>query len=507
MRVGYASTSAQREMPELIKGYDGSLMNGLLTNPRFVSAIDNPDANMLGLISAAYPLGGIAGILPAPWVADKYGRRMAVMCGALCIIAGGLVQTFTTGGKNMLGGRLIVGVGSAFQSIGTPSWVAETAHPRNRAQTSALINTCWYIGSIIAAWTVFGALDIQGSWSWRLCCLIQIFPCCIQLGLLFFTEESPRWLIRNGKEQQALRILARFHANGDQNDELVQFEFQEICQAIAAEQVATAGVTLMSFTKTKGNRHRLLILIVSSFGDSADLELVGVYSQWVGNGIISYYLGSILSSVGLTGSLQQAGFNGGLQIFNWLAAMGGSLLCERLGRRFLWLTSAIGMLASFIIITACSAVYANTQQVAAGRAVMAFLFIYFGFYDIAFTGLTLAYPLEILPFSLRAKGLAILNFTISAALFFNQYVNPIALKALAWKYYFVYIGVLVTAVLSIYFFYPETRRRTLEEVSLIFDGPDAQLPVQEDLVREHMSDLDEKKQGDAYHVESVNGGK
>jgi MFS family permease len=210
--------------------------------------------------------------------------------------------------------------------------------------------------------------------------------------------------------------------------------------------------------------------------------------------------------VGLTGSLEQAGFNGGLQIFNWLAAIGGSLLCERLGRRFLWLTSAIGMLVSFIIITACSAVYANTKQVAAGRAVMAFLFVYFGFYDIAFTGLTIAYPLEILPFSLRAKGLAILNFVIVAALFFNQYVNPIALTALAWKYYFVYIAVLVAAIVSIYFLYPETRRRTLEEVSLIFDGPDAQLPAQQELENDKAAGLDDKKEGDAYHVETVNKG-
>ena len=204
----------------------------------------------------------------------------------------------------------------------------------------------------------------------------------------------------------------------------------------------------------------------------------------------------------MTNPLEQAGFNGGLQIFNWLAAIGGSLLCERLGRRFLWLTSAIGMLASFVVITACSAVYANTQAVAAGRAVMAFLFVYFGFYDIAFTGLTIAYPLEILPFSLRAKGLAILNLVIFVALFFNQYVNPIALDALAWKYYFVYIAMLVAAIVSIYFFYPETRRRTLEEVAVIFDGPNAQLPVEEEVHREQLSG-DEKKETDTYHVESI----
>jgi MFS family permease len=203
---------------------------------------------------------------------------------------------------------------------------------------------------------------------------------------------------------------------------------------------------------------------------------VAFFSQWVGNGIISYYLAKILTSVGITDPTAQAGFNGGLQIFNWIAAVAGSLASERLGRRFLWLTSACGMLASFIVITACSAVYAKTEAVAAGRAVMAFLFVYFGFYDIAFTGLTVSYVLEILPFALRAQGLAVSQFFIFGALFFNQYVNPIALDALAWKYYFVYIGVLMVSIVCIYFFYPETKGRMLEDVAEIFDGPSAVLP-------------------------------
>jgi MFS family permease len=244
-------------------GYDGSLMNGLLSNPRFVTAIDNPDGNKLGIISAAYSLGALIGVVPAPWVADKYGRKASIACGAIIIIAGSMVQTFTTGGNAMLGGRLVVGLGASFQNIGGGPLVAEVAHPRNRAQATALINTCWYIGSIIAAWTTFGALNIASSWSWRICCLIQAVPCALQLVGLWFCEESPRWLISKGQEQKALGVLAKYHGNGDENDELVSFEFQEIKEAIAAERAATANVNVWSLTKTKGNRHRLLILIVS----------------------------------------------------------------------------------------------------------------------------------------------------------------------------------------------------------------------------------------------------
>lgn len=137
------------------------------------------------------------------------------------------------------------------------------SHPRNRPQTTALINTCWFFGAIIAAWVTFGALDIPSNWSWRLCCLIQAVPCLIQLVGLWFAEESPRWLISKGREADGLRVLAKYHANGDDQDELVQFEFQEIKEAIAAEQQANATESVLTLTKTRGNRHRLLIITVS----------------------------------------------------------------------------------------------------------------------------------------------------------------------------------------------------------------------------------------------------
>lgn len=88
---------------------------------------------------------------------------------------------------------------------------------------------------------------------------------------------------------------------------------------------------------------------------------------------------------------------------------------ERFGRRPLWLISACGMLASFIVVTALSATFAEHAIKAAGSATVAFLFIFFAFYDIAFTPLSIAYPVEILPFSLRAKGLAVNLTTVFGA--------------------------------------------------------------------------------------------
>lgn len=138
--------------------------------------------------------------------------------------------------------------------------------------------------------------------------------------------------------------------------------------------------------------------------------------------------------------MAEAGINLGLQVWNAGMAVAGAFACDRYGRRPLWLTSAIGMLFSLSVVTALSAVYAESSNKAAGTAVIPMLFVFFGFYDIAFTPLSYAYPVEILPFKLRSRGLSVTLTTVFGAGFFNQYVNPIALARLHYKFYFVSAG-------------------------------------------------------------------
>lgn len=87
------------------------------------------------------------------------------------------------------------------------------------------------------------------------------------------------------------------------------------------------------------------------------------------------------------------------------------------------------------------------------------------------------YTIEIVPYNIRAKALCVFNFTISLALIFNQYVNPIALDALGWKYYIVYCCWILFETVFCYFFIIETRNRSLEETSALFDGDEAVVQV------------------------------
>lgn len=240
-------------------------MGGLMANPRFMKDIDSPDSNKLGLIVAAISLGMIPSLTFAPALADRLGRRIAMAVGYVIIIVAVLIQTFVIGGWRMFAGRFVLGFGSSVVFVSSSPYVAEIAHPRNRSETAALINCNFYVGSIISAWVTFGTLNIKSNWSWRLCTLLQIVPPIFVLCLLPFAPDSPRWLVGKGRVDDAHRMLAKYHANGDVDDELVLYELEEIKEAIAAEKAHQANSKYSAFLKTKGNRHRLFIIVVSPF--------------------------------------------------------------------------------------------------------------------------------------------------------------------------------------------------------------------------------------------------
>ena len=154
----------------------------------------------------------------------------------------------------------------------------------------------------------FGTDNIASQWSWRIPSILQALPSLLQISCVWFVPESLRFYISKGHPEKALSVLAHVHAEGDANDELVQLEFEEIKETLAIEKEAEQTGWLELF-KTKGNRHRLLILVSA-----------GLFSQWSGNGLVSYYISGVLDGIGITDSHTQLVINGVLNIWNCIVA-------------------------------------------------------------------------------------------------------------------------------------------------------------------------------------------
>ncbi|KJX92120.1 hexose transporter like protein [Zymoseptoria brevis] len=459
-------------------GFDGSLLNGLQTMVPWRDYFNNPTGGNLGLFNAIQNIGGVCALPFSSYLSDLFGRRWAVTIGIIVVLVGTILQVVPAANHEgmFIGGRFMVGLGANLVQGSAPVLIMELAYPQHRGKLTTMYNVLWYLGSIVAAWTVFGTVGYQTNAAWRIPVGVQAVMPVIQLAGLWFIPESPRWLCSKDRGDEARDILVKYHANGDHTNAFVQLEFEEIQTTIQLEK-RNAKQGWLVFLKTPGNRKRLLLIALVSF-----------FSQCSGNGLVSYYLHSILDSIGITGSRNQSLINGGLQIWSFLVALGFAFMVDRMGRRKLFLIAGVGMLIAFSVWTACSAVYAQTGNSSAGSAVIAMIFLFYGVAGFAWPGLTIAYCAEILPFNIRAKGMAI-NFTlISLSSVFNQYVNPIGLEQLHWRFYFVYIAILVIECLCIYFLFVETRGPTLEEIAVLFDGKAAHVRSNEEYVVQSAAD-------------------
>ncbi|OBT94193.1 hypothetical protein VE01_06954 [Pseudogymnoascus verrucosus] len=446
-------------------GYDGSMLNGLQSMDQWQNYFGSPTGTRLGSLANGTIFGQILAFPVVPWLCDHTGRRFPIFLGSALLVFGAILQGAAQNYGMFLASRMIIGFGGLIAVEPSPLLISELAYPTHRPVITAYYNNLWYLGAIVAAWVTYGTywMGHNNSWAWRIPSILQGFMPLIQVLFVYLLPESPRYLILKGKHDEARKVLVKYHAGGDEASPLVEFEMKEITLQIE-ESKNISGTGYLEFWRTKGNRHRLFLICI-----------VPVMMQLSGNGLVSYYLHLILDSIGYTSAPAQLRINGGLMVYNFGISIILASFVEIAGRRRLFLISTVGMLGSFIIWTVLSAIneqrgFADTSL---GSGVISMIFFFYLFYNMGLNGPPWLYVCEILPTHLRAKGVNIMQIAATCVLIFNGYANPVAMEAISWRYYIVYICVLAVEVVLVFFFFPETKGKTLEEVAFIFDGDTA----------------------------------
>ncbi|KAL2192992.1 sugar transporter-like protein [Corynascus similis CBS 632.67] len=457
---------------EMTSGFDSQLINTLQYADTFHHYLGNGrkdeegkyaiEPGLLGFVNSCYQLGSIFAVPIAPWFAQKYGRRWSIMLGSLIMVAGALLQGFAQHVAMYIIARMILGMGILFCIISGAALIGELGHPKERAVLTSMFNSSYFIGQILASAIALGTTEIESNWAWRLPSLLQICPSLLQICTVFILPESPRYLVSKDRDDDAKEVLIKYHAEGDASSLLVQAEIVQIRETIRTE-MEVSNQSWLELFSTYGMRRRLLITL-----------FIGLFTQLSGNTLLSYYSGKLFEMMGYTTDFAKTRINLANACWSLLNATIIAFLVPYFKRRHMFMTSALAMLSVFIAMTVSlqriqAAQDAGGDNKAAG---ISGLFWYFAFapcYNMGNNALTYTYLVELWPYSHRSRGIGVQQIFGKLAGFFSTNVNSIALDAIRWKYLAIYCGWIFFEFLIIFFLYPETSGRTLEELAFLFE--------------------------------------
>jgi len=417
---------------------------------------------LLGFISSCYQLGSILAVPFAPWLNQRFGRRWSIMGGSLFMVVGAILQGFAQHVGMYIIARMLLGVGIVFAIISGSALIGELGHPKERPFLTSLFNASYFFGSILAAAIAIKTVDIKGDWSWRLPSLLQICPSLLQICTVFLLPESPRWLVSQDREEEAYAVLVKYHAEGDHSSVLVQAEMAQIKTTIKLE-MENSKQSWLDMVRTPGMRRRVLISV-----------MMGLFTQMSGNTLLSYYSNLLFDMMGYTSNFAKTRINIANQCWSLFNGIIIALVVTRFRRRWMFMLSAASMCAVFTSMTISFnrlrvAKDAGTKNQSAAIAALIFYFAYSPTYNIGNNSLTYTYLVELFPYAQRTMGIGIEQIFGKLGGFFSTNVNPLALDAIGWKFLAIYCGWIVFEFLTIYFLYPETYNRTLEELAFLFE--------------------------------------
>ncbi|KAK1525939.1 hypothetical protein CPAR01_11976 [Colletotrichum paranaense] len=452
-----------------LNGYDGSLMGSLNGMTSYQRTFDmKTSGSSTGIVFMMYNVGSVCAILFTGPVNDLLGRRWGMFTGALLIIIGTCIQATANHIPQFLGGRFVLGFGVSFCCVSAPTYVSELAHPKWRGTLTGLYNCMWPVGAFIAGWVAYGASFIPGDGGWRLPVWCQLVTSGIVVAFVFFLPESPRWLVANDRHEEAAKILTQLHGEKDPNHPIVQLQMKEMMAQISNEASDKKWWDYHELWNTHSARRRLICVLG-----------MAIMGQASGNSLSSYYLVTMMNTAGITDEKKVLALNAVNSILGLLGSVIGARLTDRVGRRPLLIYSILFCSVTFAVITGTSKMAVDDpSNTNAANTTIAFVFLFGVVFSLGWTAQQSMYIAETLSTSTRAKGTAVGNFASSAISLVLAYSSGPAFEKIGYYFYLVFVFWDILEAIFIYFFFPETNHRTLEELEEVFSAPN---PVKKSL--------------------------
>ncbi|GAA5831093.1 hypothetical protein JCM11251_005139 [Rhodosporidiobolus azoricus] len=443
----------------LFFGYDQGLLGSLITLDRFLETFpDCRDPDISGITVAIYEVGCAIGAFCCILFGDKLGRKQCIMMGMTLIVVGAAIMTGSSTLAQLIVGRIITGLGNGFNTATVPTLLSELAPPRIRGMLNLIAGALVATGIAVAYSICLGFYFVDSSISWRIPLLGQVWFAIPVMVLLLFIPESPTWLIKHADKhpeylEEATVTFSKIY------DLPTDSEF--VTSVVDATQITVAQVSnfryrdLLTGGPTQHFR-RFMIAILTQFTQ----QLTGV-------NLISYYATVLFEGVGLSPLKARImavanGWAYGICGFAFISFV------DTHGRRstMMWGTFVNGV----CMVILCALVYQSDRGYqACGTAAIVFLFIYNAGFAYGWLGQGWLYPAEITPIAIRVPSNGASTITNWLINFTVVMTCPPAFDRIGAFTYLIY-GLLCLCFIipTLYILFPETARRSLEEMDLVF---------------------------------------
>ncbi|PVH95921.1 general substrate transporter [Periconia macrospinosa] len=450
-------------LASLAWGYNIGIMATIYVHPGFIKSLHKPSKAITGLITSIYYVGTwLSYLFVSHPLADRFGRRVAAATGVFVTVIGAAVQCASSG-KNgvaqMVVGRIICGFGLAIVSTSVPLYQSEISPAKHRGRYVVINHVGLVAGLAIAFWVGYAMSHWETTrgnyYGWRVSMALQFIPEAIFLVGVFMCPETPRWLVENNRPKAAMKNLAWLRSLNP-NDDLLLTELKQIKEDVAQRRIATDQSWTVLFT----NR--------PLFNRLWRASLLQFMAQMCGNTSMKYYLPSIFMSLGIERklTLMIGGIESTLKIG---CTVIDTWLVDRYGRRLTLVISCFVMSLALLLNGALPIAYPNNVNHAADYVCIIFIFIYTFGYSVGFGPAAWVYGSEIFPTNFRARGLNIAASASSIGSVISSQTWPIGMNNIGSKTHFIFMITNFVSAFVIWFLYPETTGRTLEDMEALFN--------------------------------------